>query len=1001
MPSNARPMSAPLHRSGSVRRKNSERQDVLLTATTSQPNPLVDLLSDQNTALQDAQMSFESYKSNIPQPGKPGTATDLKHPRPPSAQRKPQAGWNNLDPIEELFSDHRTPHAPMQAFFDSLKTTLEETIQPFKDEVTTRLDGLEKGNTRILALLGDNPARQNDITATTAKDLDLVLPEDGPSLDVSGCMLSSVNEEPLQPVAPVGVCGLYGAQMHAEVINRLGSIEKSFLTFAADVMQSTQPRLRQFSQYHPHRAPMHSFNLEQQDVQISVDGMQPRPSFRTAMRRVSSLTSLDRDRSSHPSFHDIVCEILHGQGFAGGSVSTIAPKRDCPHVSFHNLSDPAGILDLLFEVTNGAESSDRLMHVLLQGLLVKTSAERVGIWLGKRLSDHKGISRAVFKEKDMPDHISYTREELLANELYVAEYDSLPGGGVPDYTTIVPVVLEQSCIGVVVMTNVVEHSIATPAVQATDIPNYFEVMMGAAITESRYEFSEVSVQLASTVLLVSAPLIKSTFVNEKTEADRSLLAEIVEIINMMGRTTEIPALVQQAIQGAKRLVDAESCHFFLTKEQETGVYLLDGVDKIRESDISPIIREVASTRETVLNPTDTNVPASYLRRIQVDKVQSIMVCPIFSEGGLYGVIEMMNSASGSFSEFDSMLIGSLGNYVGISMQHTYSTKLLDNASAKASAMIAVCRDLAAVTLDPEALQSRIMEHARSIVNADRASLFICDWQRKVLIATFGNQIVTMPIAKGIAGTVATTGEALNIIDAYSDARFNKAIDQKSGYRTQSLLAVPVKCEGQVVAVAQLINKRGSSHEPVSFDKHDESLLDTFSTFAGISLKISAQYRELCKEKQKFKTMLDAAVGVADTDIREGVDQLCKTIIHQAKQLIVADRCSLFMIDKETSQLFSCVTDQSGGEIRFGMHQGIAGQVVQLGVTLNIPDAYKDQNFNTENDRSRGYRTKTILAAPIKFEGCVIAVMQLVNKLGSERFDDEDEVCIVFVTVQNQ
>ena len=51
--------------------------------------------------------------------------------------------------------------------------------------------------------------------------------------------------------------------------------------------------------------------------------------------------------------------------------------------------------------------------------------------------------------------------------------------------------------------------------------------------------------------------------------------------------------------------------------------------------------------------------------------------------------------------------------------------------------------------------------------------------------------------KGIAGYVASTGETLNIRDAYRDSRFNREVDMKTGYTTHSILCVPVRCKGRL------------------------------------------------------------------------------------------------------------------------------------------------------------------------------------------------------------
>ena len=74
------------------------------------------------------------------------------------------------------------------------------------------------------------------------------------------------------------------------------------------------------------------------------------------------------------------------------------------------------------------------------------------------------------------------------------------------------------------------------------------------------------------------------------------------------------------------------------------------------------------------------------------------------------------------------------------------------------------------------------------------------------------------------GAVCTSGEALNIADAYKDARFNRRTDASTGYRTRTILCVPIKNQrGEVVGVVQCINKRTYT----SFTQEDLANLDEF------------------------------------------------------------------------------------------------------------------------------------------------------------------------------
>ena len=124
-----------------------------------------------------------------------------------------------------------------------------------------------------------------------------------------------------------------------------------------------------------------------------------------------------------------------------------------------------------------------------------------------------------------------------------------------------------------------------------------------------------------------------------------------------------------------------------------------------------------------------------------------------------------------------------------------------------------------------------------------------------------------------------------------------------------------------------------------------------------------------------------------------IDELMKVIAEETKNAIQADRCTVFLWDKDTDELWSKVAlgiDESK-ELRFPADKGLAGYVVKTGEALNIPDAYSDPRFNPEVDKNTGYHTKTILCMPIKNNnGEIIGAFQVLNKIdGVFTKNDED------------
>ena len=120
-----------------------------------------------------------------------------------------------------------------------------------------------------------------------------------------------------------------------------------------------------------------------------------------------------------------------------------------------------------------------------------------------------------------------------------------------------------------------------------------------------------------------------------------------------------------------------------------------------------------------------------------------------------------------------------------------------------------------------------------VLDAERASLFLVEGDMlRLAVAENLEELgdVRFPVGTGIAGAVAETGEAIRIEDAYADSRFNREVDRKTGYRTRSILSLPIMDRsGRLFAVAQLLNRRDG--EP--FSAEDEARFAGFIESIGV------------------------------------------------------------------------------------------------------------------------------------------------------------------------
>lgn len=150
-----------------------------------------------------------------------------------------------------------------------------------------------------------------------------------------------------------------------------------------------------------------------------------------------------------------------------------------------------------------------------------------------------------------------------------------------------------------------------------------------------------------------------------------------------------------------------------------------------------------------------------------------------------------------------------------------------------------------------------------------------------------------------------------------------------------------------------------------------------------------QNAPLQQRLEKLETLLDVNRELA----RElNLDKLLALIAEAAVQVMDADRCSVYVVDRVKDEVWTRVA-QGIDEIRMPANRGIVGLVVSSGEILNVANAYDRPEFDATWDKKHGYTTRSMLCCPLRGRlGQVIGAFAVLNKQ-SGRFDEEDEVLL--------
>lgn len=301
-------------------------------------------------------------------------------------------------------------------------------------------------------------------------------------------------------------------------------------------------------------------------------------------------------------------------------------------------------------------------------------------------------------------------------------------------------------------------------------------------------------------------------------------------------------------------------------------------------------------------------------------------------------------------------------------------------------------------LSLDLMLTRLMALVSEAFNADRSTLFLYDAENNQLFSRLAQgelfQEIRFAAGLGIAGGVFKSGEPAIVDDAYTDPRFNRTIDQDTGYRTRTILCVPVRTRrGDIIGVTEVLNK-----DEGLFTAMDVIFLRAFTTHMATAIE-NAQLNERARDASREEAHLMEITRAISSEL--DIDKLLRKIMGIATDLLDAERSTLFVHDPVRDELCSRVAEGlTAREIRIPSHVGIAGEVFTHRQAVNILDAYSDPRFNSEIDRKTGFRTRSILGVPvINKHGVPIGVVQVLNRHGGP-FSNRDQRRLEMLAAQS-
>ncbi len=295
-------------------------------------------------------------------------------------------------------------------------------------------------------------------------------------------------------------------------------------------------------------------------------------------------------------------------------------------------------------------------------------------------------------------------------------------------------------------------------------------------------------------------------------------------------------------------------------------------------------------------------------------------------------------------------------------------------------------------LDRDRLLVLIMDEVTRLMDAERGTLYIVESEKGELWSKIAQKSeikeIRLKIGVGIAGHVAKTGEIINIKDAYNDERFDPTTDKKTGYRTRSILCMPirepVKKKGQVgeiIGVLQILNRK----EGV-FTAEDEDLLTSLCSQVAISLVNARLYGILDNRARELDLLFNLEKELSRA---YDVNEMSRNLVKLIPKSLDSEHLILLFLDDEgktiSYQFANQVKEDKLKAAPFSVEKGILNYVLDKKEIYLTNDAPNDKYIDQELMKFLKLEVQNVICAPLINEKGVIGVFYLINKIGEHGY----------------
>lgn len=294
-------------------------------------------------------------------------------------------------------------------------------------------------------------------------------------------------------------------------------------------------------------------------------------------------------------------------------------------------------------------------------------------------------------------------------------------------------------------------------------------------------------------------------------------------------------------------------------------------------------------------------------------------------------------------------------------------------------------------LDLHQLLPLIMLYSKDLLEAEASSLFLLEDEGflycEVALGEKGEVIqeyARLELGEGIVGFVAKEKKPIILEDAYKDSRFNPKMDQKTGFRTKSLICVPLFVEDKLIGTLEVINKTQNR----VFESSDLEFLISLSEVAATAIQNANIKDKLDKRILELSLLYEFEKLLVS---EKSLPELGKWILHRILEYLEANSGTIYL-SHPTEKILTILSakgipEDAYDQIRVPFGTGIAGWVAKEKEKLLIHNLDLDPRYNKLSPFK--FESKSLISAPLIYQEELLGVISINDKSSGYAFNHAD------------